>query len=113
MEKICKKCKFWKRMIKMKLPPELVKSLKLFITKEKNIYSANKKVTRIEVFIPDSPIGKCGNKNFIYTAAGGCQEDDLINALTNPRALLYSDSEAYQAYFLTGEKFGCIHFENK
>lgn len=113
MEKVCKNCRFWKRMTKMELCPDLIKSLKskLSITKEKELRNACGEIYHVGVLIPDSPVGECSNENFVYTAAGGDQGDDLIKALKNPTSLLYSDGEAYQAYFLPTEYFGCVHFK--
>jgi hypothetical protein len=59
----------------------------------------------------DSKFGKCSNNKFIYTKAGGCIDSDDIKNKNNNDSLLYSDGEAYGAYFITGENFGCIHHE--
>lgn len=49
-------------------------------------------------------LGNCNNSNFIYTGNGN---EFSINGLG------YWDIESYNACFAVGEKFGCIHFEQK
>jgi hypothetical protein len=47
-------------------------------------------------------IGNCKNKKLEY--------DTYPNEADN---LCYGDSEAYSAYLITAEKFGCIHWARK
>ena len=55
-------------------------------------------------------IGDCDSEGFYYTGAGGHADDD---AKTPANSLGYSDGEACQAYFHTGEDFGCVHWEER
>ena len=108
--KRCKNCKFWTRRIEFNMSINEIKKFKKIVesTKEEPACKTYKYIT-----IPNSPLGACNNINFIYTRAGGCSDEDLEIALKNKQSLLYSDGEAYGAYFYTAEDFGCIHYEKE
>ena len=49
--------------------------------------------------------GECRNDKFVYN------DSTLDNGVETPKdGLMYWDGEGYQAYFNTGEDFGCIHW---
>jgi hypothetical protein len=61
-------------------------------------------------YIPENPtdteFGICDK--IIYTGNGGEAEKDI----SNPNdVVIYSDNEAYAAYCLTGQNFGCVHYQ--
>lgn len=108
MFNICQNCQKWKRRTLYK------------VNHENMVYRGNfweewedrpPEGSDIILETCNSKFGECNCKKFIYTQAGGCVEDDDIANEDQPDALLYTDGEAYGAYFLTGENFGCVHFK--
>jgi hypothetical protein len=107
----CKFCKFWERKTAFEFFDSDRYLFKEMIT-EHTPMDPDKQWKKAVDVIPTSPMGICLNENFVYTQAGGVDNDDLKAALKNNKALLYSDGEAYGAYFYTCENFGCIHHES-
>ena len=86
MRKICKNCKYWKRL----------ESYKVGFCKNKNfIYRFDEKY---DIFDKDGNLIDSGLK---YDTPG------IKNKL------IYYDYDEYTAGFVTGEEFGCIHFKQK
>ena len=54
--------------------------------------------------IVNSNYGECNCNKFEYGGASEMEETDK---------LFYSDYEGYDANFMVGENFGCIHWEKK
>jgi len=57
----------------------------------------------------ESCFGICSNKKFIY-------DNNFMFCLIDDQpkdSLLYCDNECYDASFITGENFGCIHFKTE
>lgn len=100
----CKTCNYWKRN----------KIFKQYHNKNYTQYARNKNnlcdIKKHPIEEIPSKFGTCSCKKFIYTRAGGCIEEDDIENDDKPDTLLYTDGESYEAYFYTGENFGCIYW---
>lgn len=105
----CKNCKFWERH-------------RIFCSKNR-LCSDNDERT-VERYRYDEPydvglvyseelpseFGRCKNDRIIYDDIS--PENALLRA-NDSDCLIYCDSEGYNADFITGENFGCIHFLSK
>lgn len=110
LNKLCRNCIFWERgKARYVWEGDLPLFEEFIISKKQEGAGKGYLVEMNDKY----PMGICDNENFVYTQAGGCEQDDLRAALKNKEALLYSDGEAYGAYFKTCEGFGCIHFKEK
>lgn len=109
MEK-CLNCRWWERNKIYKIKSEGTINKCIFEDLKRTITSPHKILDVQEI---PSNFGKCNNPKIIYTQAGGFIEDDDIKHNDQPDALLYTDGEAYEAYLMTGEAFGCTHFASR
>ena len=111
----CQDCQYWTRNIIYKFVNPLI------INKEHNerIYTfsyhnencpGNHKLL---LSVIRSRFGRCSNcRKFVHTRSSvGIEDNDLGGHDSD--SLLYSGDEKYDAYLLTAENFGCVHFSIK
>lgn len=100
---ICKTCNHWKQ-------------LKIGIEKCYNVHDIKKEEPwydeggKKNQFIP---FGKCNSGNIVYGEGYRIDKETGKIILEKTGKLFYMDSEQYDAYYITGENFGCIYWAEK
>ncbi len=103
----CETCKYWKRRILKQINYGSTHGGYVGWAIEEKYSYEGKNVLQTK----ESAFGKCKNKKFIYIQSDGYDNVQNIDLEHQSDTLLYSDYEAYSAFFITGENFGCIHYE--
>lgn len=104
-QSLCKTCNFWKQ-----------RTLYFYDSSwwNEKQYVLDIKQPEKDIVSQLSPFGECLCDKFIYTKTDmnmGCVDRDDIAHKDIPDGCLYSDEDGYNAYFYTGESFGCVHYK--
>ena len=109
----CKTCKFWKRTedfisyqhTNEKDPTHTWREYEFGKPRPSYGFLVSDVITK------PSHLGNCTNPKIVYTQSGGGAVEDFNKIPID--GFGYTDAEAYSAYHLTGEDFGCIHWSQQ